>query len=94
MNLLKNAKVQREMLMVNFTSEVSLLNDNLKLTCEHQVFVSQCKNGDISGDFDFIDWYDIEYCGEVVKDFGEFMNFHLKMGIDLRKIINKKWMKW
>jgi hypothetical protein len=86
-------KVTSKTLIVNFETEVKLgKNDAIELTIVHQAFIYEKKNGDFDCDLELADFTNIRFLGmeikEGYKEFKQFKNQLLELGIDLDELIN------
>jgi hypothetical protein len=88
-------KVTSKTLIVNFEKEVKLgKNDAIELTLVYQAFIYEGKNGNIDCDLDLIDFIDVKFLGMPIeeghKQFNQFKDQLLVLGIDLDKLIDEE----
>lgn len=86
-------KITSKLLMITFENEVSLANDSIKVTLQHQAYVSEGANGDLHVDIEFTDIVDTHFLGVKLpmgydnwKKFKETMS---GLGINVDEMIDK-----
>lgn len=87
-------KVTSKTLLVNFETEVKLgKNDAIELTFVYQAYIYEGKNG-INCDLDLHDFINTKFLGmpieEGYKQFNQFKEQLLVLGIDLNKLIDEE----
>ena len=85
-------KITNKMLMVNFEFPIEV--GQVKLLALGQVYVGRdSKSGEVYGDFEFIDQETITYMDMPLSGYDawkKLREFHLEFGVDLQKLIDKK----
>jgi len=88
-------KITSKTLIVNFETEVKLgKNDAIELTLVHQAFIYEGKNDNIDCDLELADFTNVKFLGipikEGYKQFNQFKEQLLALGIDLNKLIDEE----
>ena len=82
---MKSFKVERRIMFV--TIQVPVKVGELTLDTEHQLCISEGKDGKNECDIDYIDHENAIYMGMEVKDLNTLIEFHKGLGINLNKLI-------
>ena len=82
-------KVTSKTLMVNLENDIKLANGMISLTVEHQAWLYESKNGEVSMDLEFIDYNNIEFMGMPVKDVKIFKTHLSGLGFQFDEILNE-----
>ena len=84
--------ITNKMLMVTFEFPIEV--GQVKLNALAQAYVGRdSKSGEITGDFDFMDQENTTYMDMPVSGYDawkKLKTFHLEFGVDLQKLIDKK----
>ena len=90
---MKNSvKITNKMMMVNFTFPIVVGQVKLDAIGQAYVYASD-KTGKITGDFEFMDQETTTYMDMPVSGYDawkKLKTFHLEFGVDLQKLIDKK----
>jgi len=88
-------KETHKVLMVNTENRISVGNDAIGVTVEHQICLYTKDDGGIGVDVDFMDIRDIEFMGMPLEDqsykgFRKFKEQMLELGVDVDKLIDEE----
>lgn len=80
---MKNYKISSKLVMLNVEHDLSLFNDTLKLTVQHQVVIYRNNNGCIEVDVDVMDYINITYLDVTVENWHLLTTHFKEFGIDV-----------
>jgi len=88
-------KETHKTLMISTENRISVGNEAIEVTVEHQIILYTKKDGGMGVDVEFTDLRDIEFMGMPLEDqsykgFGKFKEQMLELGIDVDKLIDEE----
>ncbi len=86
-------KETHKVLMVSTENRISVGNDAIEVTVEHQICLYTKDGGGIGVDVEFVDIRDVEFMGMLLEDqsytgFRKFKEQMLELGVDVDKLID------
>ena len=88
-------KETHKVLMISTENRISVGNDAIEVTVEHQICLYTKDGGGIGVDVEFLDIRDVEFMGMPLEDqsytgFRKFKEQVLELGVDVDKLIDEE----
>lgn len=86
-------KITDKLMMITFENEVSIANDSIKGTLQHQAYISEDKCGGLTVDIEFTDIHNMHFLGnklpEGYDNWKIFKKTMMDLGVDVDKMLDE-----